>query len=92
MTTAKTFPCSKNSNCQSSLVKYVTGSSLVLFVLVKIDLCCLKVIVELIFPAAQNLLVLKSRQFSVSERLLLLLLLLTLSKQSGDSLCRVQYL
>ena len=48
--------------------------------------------IELIVPAAQNLLVLKSRQFSVSERLLLLLLLLTLSKQFGDSLCRVQYL
>ena len=37
--------------------------------------------IELIVSAAQNLLVLKSRQFSVSESLLLLLLLLTLSKQ-----------
>jgi len=45
MTTAKTFPCSKNSNCQTSLIKYVTGSSVVLFFLVKMDLCCLKVIV-----------------------------------------------
>ena len=48
--------------------------------------------IELIVPATQNLLVLKSRQFSVSERLLLWLLLLTLSKQFGDSLCRVEYL
>ena len=74
------------------LVYYVTGSSLVLFFLVNGPLLPEGNRIELIVPTAQNLLVLKSRQFSVSERLLLLLLLLTVSKQFGDGLCRVQYL